>query len=207
MPLNDRRNTMLKDDLPAHRRLSVVLMLSIVTMLISMPVSAQIGPRPAWYLELELGSSSLSRTEADEYRLDGEDDSFTLRGGYELNDNVHVVGSYTDLGRFPTDFLGEDQDGNTIVTETRDVAASALSVQLELGWTFGDRIRPSIGVGVANWRLDIPDGDQDRTQDLAPLFRAGLGIHVAENMALHLGVRQIGRVDARTRSLSLRMNF
>lgn len=198
---------MLKEDLPAHPSRVSALILAVTSMLISLPAMAQIGPKPAWYLELELGSSSLSRTEGGEYQLDGSDDSFTLRGGYELNENVHVVGSYTDLGRFPTDFLGEDENGNTIVTETRDVAASALSVQLELGWTFLDRIRPSIGVGVANWRLDIPDGDQDRTQDLAPLFRAGLGIDVAENMALHLGVRQIGRLDARTRSLSLRVNF
>lgn len=198
---------MLKEDLPAHAPWRAVVILAVATTFISMPALGQIGPKPAWFLELDLGSSSLSRTEADEYRLDGSDDSFTLRGGYELNKNVHVVGSYIDLGRFATDFLGEDEDGNTIVTETRDVAASALSVQLELGWTLLDRIRPSIGVGVANWRLDIPDEDQDRTQDLAPVFRAGVGIDVAENMALHLGVRQIGRLDVRTRSLSLRVKF
>jgi opacity protein-like surface antigen len=188
-------------------RTSLAPILTLAVLLLSLPATAQVGPRPSWYLDVELGESKLSRTEPDAYRLDGRDDSFTLRGGYQINDNVHVVGSYTDLGRFPTDFLGQDQNGDTIVTETRDVAASALSVQLELGWTFLDRIRPSIGLGVANWRLDIPDGDQDRTQDTAPLFRAGIGFNVADDMVLRVGVRQIGRIDARTRSLSLRLDF
>ncbi|MDQ2069695.1 outer membrane beta-barrel protein [Natronospira bacteriovora] len=160
----------------------------------------------SWHLALEAGETQLDISK-DNYRIDDSDTSLHLMAGYEITRNINIVGGYMDLGRFATDLLVEDEDGDMVVDDRRRTSVSAWTAHVEMHWSLLGFLHPNVGLGAARWRLDMPDGQYDDTQDTAPMLRLGLGIDVAPNSRLDVTVQEISRLNARTAALGLRITF
>lgn len=189
----------------------LVLMLSaLATGITPMLADAQAWPRPQWHLQVEVGTNRLDLTEPD-YRIYQTNDAFAIRAGYKVNDQVSLVGGYIDMGRFHTVLFGEEgddiEDTPNGVIGFRDTAATAFTAHAEISREFFGFLHPTAGLGVARWRLDLPDGEHDDTQDTAALVRLGLGFDVGEATRLDLGIQRIGGLDVNTAGLALRFDF
>jgi len=184
-------------------------LLGLSTALTPMLADAQAWPRHEWHVAVEIGANRLDLSE-EEYRIYETSTAFALRGGYKINERLSVVGGYMDMGRFNTVLFGEgdEDDGNPPgVAGFRTTSASAFTAHVELSWELFGFLHPMAGLGVARWRLDIPDGEHSDTQDTAGMLRLGLGFDVGANTRLDLGVQRIGGLDVTTSGLSLRLDF
>jgi|GEM_PF-2122830 len=186
--------------------MSRAIIASLLLLALPSLVNAQAWDRPQWFGSFELGNSQLDVEESD-YIIDDSDTAFALRFGYQVNDHFSLVGGYADLGRFNTEFLAEDEDGNLIVSEQGSTSATAWMAHAELSREFLGFLHPNVGVGVARWRLDIPDDQHDNTEDTAPLVRLGLGIAIGGNARVDIFGQHIGRLEAVTAGIGLRFDF
>lgn len=181
-------------------RISALLLLLIPGLAVG-----QSWDQPQWHAAFELGSTDLD-IEENHFRVDDSDTSFGLRFGYRVNEHVSIVGGYMDLGRLETELLAEVDDEIAVIAQ-RDSQATAWTAHAELDWQLIGFLHPSVGVGVARWRLDIPAADGNDSQDTAPLLRLGLGLSVGGNARVDVFAQHIARLEANTTGVGLRFDF
>ncbi|MEA5445056.1 hypothetical protein VCB98_04385 [Gammaproteobacteria bacterium AB-CW1] len=179
--------------------------------LLAHPLQAQVWPpQPEWHLGVEVGSTQLDVSEED-FRIYQSDTSFGVRAGWSVTSNVDLVAGYLDMGRFDTvlfeDEVDEDGDTRRVVGGFRTSSATAWTAHAELNYELFGFLHPSVGLGVARWRLDIPDGQHSDTQDTAPILRLAVGFELGGNTRLDISAQRIGRLDARSGGLTLRFDF